>query len=264
MAVGLLGAGKMGRAFFDAFKKHHAAPVYIRASTAASTAIKAESWPAEDGWIDQSWHTTDAWIIGVKPAQYREAILPLMPIYHARKENPPTIVSLMAGIRLQSLAEDFSYSPILRVMANLSIAHTHGVYAVSKTNTCSVMENQLSQMGQVLYFDDLQMDVATALLGSSPAVMLKMIQSFTDAGVAQGLSSEASGALVGSALTATGSLIGSGDLPKKIIKNIASPNGTTQAMLNEVNDMSLMCNRAVEAACERAKVLAQAGPPKLS
>lgn len=264
MTVALVGPGKMARAFFEAFRKHHRAHFYLRASTAESTMAKVDDWPALDGWSNKPWQDADAWVIGVKPAQYAEAIAPLMPIYQARKNNPPTIMSLMAGIRLNALMRDFKYSPILRVMANLSIAQTHGVYAVSKHGDCPAIEEQLDQMGQVLYFDDNQMDAATMLLGSAPAGMIAMSQAFAEAGVAQGLSTEASNVLVSSALAGASVLMATGKSPDTIIKNIASPNGTTQAMLDELHELSFICNKAVVAGCKRAEALAQEESPKLS
>lgn len=260
MSWTVLGPGKMAGALIEAVKKFSptTVPIYVRASSIESTNLRANALQVQNGWSTQKWKQADTWVLGVKPAQYRKAIEPLMPIYHARADNPPAILSLMAGVELRSLKHDFPESSIYRVMANLSIAQTQGMYGVSASGESKELETLLKCLGQVDYFTEAEMDVVTLLLGSLPAAFLKLVEASKDAGVAHGLDEQKSLKLAVSALHGAGFLMSEHNAsPEAVIKRIASKGGTTEAMLEQFGALDETCQKAIKAGCDRAVKLAK-------
>ena len=162
----------------------------------------------------------------------------------------------MAGVSFASLEAEFPGATIVKVMANLSIATSEPMFAVSvNKNLHSVpIVNLLKTFSVVINLRENDMHLATAILGSGPAIFLSVQQQLIESGKKFGLSDDDAFALSRGALEGATALNGKGLFPKEVIDQIASQGGTTQAALKIIkNRKLLMCvDDAVGVACKRS------------
>lgn len=207
-------------------------------------------------WHDPiTWSDADVWVLGVKPNQFQDACSPLKDVYE-NAQHKPTIVSLMAGVSFATLETQFPNANIIKVMANLSIATSKPVFAVSVNQALedTPLIDVLKALGDVIVLSEQEMHLATVLLGSGPAIFLAIQQQLYDSGKKFGLNHDGALKLSQGALSGASALSANQSMPKDIINQIASPGGTTEAALNVIEHSELLgsCEDAVAAACERS------------
>lgn len=198
-------------------------------------------------------------VIAVKP-QVLKTIL--QPLASAALANKPLIISIVAGIQLESIEQWLGGEhAVVRAMPNtpaLVAAGATGLYAnpqVSEQQR-TFAQALLNTVGITSWVDTEQdIDSVTALSGSGPAYFMLFIQSLIDAGVAAGLGPETAKALAVQTATGSAKLIESSDLDiQTLINNVTSPGGTTQSALQsfENDQLTDVVHRAFEAARHRA------------
>jgi pyrroline-5-carboxylate reductase len=143
-------------------------------------------------------------------------------------------LSIIAGAKIDTLAQGLSHGPIIRVMPNTPAQIGQGM----SVWTCASEVNQqmrglarsvLETVGKEVYVDDEKyLDMATALSGSGPAYVFLVIEALIDAGVYVGLPREvartaALQTLYGSAKLALESGMSAAELKAMVV----SPGGTT-------------------------------------
>jgi pyrroline-5-carboxylate reductase len=103
------------------------------------------------------------------------------------------------------------------------------------------------------------MDAAVAVSGSAPAYLYAFIEALSAAGVAEGLSAEASAALVRATLIGAAALLDrSGEDAAELRRKVASPGGTTEAALKVLmadDGLGPLAARTVAAAAKRSREL---------
>ena len=202
-------------------------------------------------------------VIAVKPQVLQNVLEPLTQAFKSKK---PLIVSIVAGIRSNSIEQwlDDEYA-IVRVMPNtpaLVGAGASGLYANQKVNDeqKTTTETLLNAVGMCRWVDqENDIDSVTALSGSGPAYFMLFIKSLIDAAEAAGLDKKTAKDLA--LATASGStelIANSEDSLQTLIDNVTSPGGTTeQALLSFDNDkLSTIVGSAFEAARRRSEELA--------
>lgn len=178
-----------------------------------------------------------------------------------------TVVSVAAGIRLESLARWLGGgSPLVRAMPNRPALIGAGVtaaYASAEVEPAErrSVERVLSAVGPLVWLDDeAQMDAVTAVSGSGPAYFFLLVEALEDAGAALGLPRATARLLaVHTALGAGRMAAESADSPAVLREQVTSRGGTTGAALAilEAADIRGLLNRAVAAAERRSAELAR-------
>jgi len=201
----------------------------------------------------------DAVILAVKP---QELVAVVRQISGALKSQ--LVISIAAGVSLESLCRHLEYRVVVRAMPNTAAQVGKGMTAWTSTRELSgpqyeMARSILASMGEEQYFaDEKYIDMATAVSGSGPAYVFLFIESLIDAGVHIGLPRDIAGKLV------IETIVGSADAMKKMamhpaeLKNmVTSPGGTTtEALLNlESGGFRSLIINAVTAAYEKAKAL---------
>jgi pyrroline-5-carboxylate reductase len=179
----------------------------------------------------------DVLVLSVKPQQLERVLHEI----RGRADSLPLILSIVAGIKIRSIAEDVHNSRIVRAMPNTPGQIGEGISVW--TATYEVLDEQrtqaqaiLSALGDDIFMEDERyLDMATALSGSGPGFVFMFIEAMVDAGVRMGFSRKHSEQLVlqtfkGSILYA----IDSGTHPTILRNNVTSPGGTTAAGLFEM------------------------------
>jgi pyrroline-5-carboxylate reductase len=176
----------------------------------------------------------DVVLLGFKPQQLGDAAAAIVP--HV---GPGTLVlSILAGVDLATLRGTFpAAGAIVRVMPNLAAALGKSPIALvgdadeaARTRTDALM----APLGQAEWLaDEGQMDLVTALAGSGPAFVYRMIDALAAGAAALGLPREQADRLAlamveGAATLAATSPYGPGELARRV----ASPGGVTQVGLD--------------------------------
>ncbi len=176
-------------------------------------------------------------------------------------------ISIIAGKTIEYFTKKLGKDiKVIRAMPNTPAAISQGItviYANKNVNTGQITlgHNLLSTIGIVEIIDDeVMMDAVTALSGGGPAYIFHMINSMAKAGIEQGLPIELAEKLALITVAGSGQLaLNSDQHPDKLLKNVTSPNGTTLAAMNilenECDNLQGLMIKAIAAASARSKEL---------
>ena len=243
MTVVLLGHGRLGSAIAEGWRLTGA----VSDPTILTRAVPPVCPP-----------DTQALIIAVKPAAWREAVAPLL----ATLAPDRVVISVMAGVRAADIAVALPGRSVARVMPTTAVAQAQGVAAIwsADPHARSVAHSLFDPIADTVDLDEEALiDVATAVAGSAPAFFYALAQALAAAGVEAGLTPGAAQRLVRGALRSAGSGAGAEASLDDLIARIASPGGTTRAGLDALKaaDFDGAAQAAVQAAVSRAQALAE-------
>lgn len=176
------------------------------------------------------------------------------------------VVSVAAGVTLETYGRAFPGAPVVRAMPNTPAAIGRGITALIGNPAASPADMDLAQalmavVGEVVRLEDeAQMDAVTALSGSGPAYVFHLIEALTQAGIAEGLTSAMSLQLARATVAGAGALAMADDTPPAALREaVTSPNGTTAAGLAILMDADAglppLVRRTVAAAAGRSREL---------
>lgn len=254
--VVLLGCGRLGSAILEGWLKTGAVPagdIIVLTPSDKPIANAAADQGARINPPSSSLADASALVIAVKPAKWREALLPLLPHLAA----DVTLISVMAGVRADVIASATSHA-IVRVMPTTAVAQAKGVAAAwaARPEGRAVTHALFGPLADVVDLDnEALMDAATAVAGSAPAFIHAFTQALAKAGEARGLPPDAAARLATGALRSAGAGADTGASLDELIARIASPGGTTQAGLEAMQqsgDLDRAAEAAVKAAVDRA------------
>ena len=202
----------------------------------------------------------DVIVLAIKPQNMREAALSLAPLL-----TDQLVVTIAAGIRAADLSRWLSgYGNIVRAMPNtpaLVQAGITGLYAMPSVAEAgrATAQTLLQAVGDTLWFDnEAALDAVTALSGSGPAYVFYILEAMQEAGVALGLTPQATRSLAlatfqgASLLAAQG-----GEEFSELRTRVTSKGGTTERALQvmEAEGVKRALAQAILAAAERSREL---------
>ena len=174
------------------------------------------------------------------------------------------ILSIVAGARMETIAEALSHSAIVRTMPNTPAQIGQGMTAW--TATAEVTDRQLSEvrallgaLGREMHVENENMiDMATALSATGPTYIFMMMEALVDAGVHMGFSRHVAQELV--TQTMLGSVLFAREThkhPAELRNMVTSPGGTSAEAIYQMEKGSLrtVLSKAVYAAYQRAVAL---------
>ncbi|NJC39865.1 pyrroline-5-carboxylate reductase [Brevundimonas alba] len=258
-AVVLVGCGRLGSAILEGWLATETvapAELIIVTPSQKPAAEAARALGARVNPHGAALAEARAVVLAVKPANWREALRPLLP----HLAQSAVLISVMAGVRAGEIAEASTRS-VARVMPTTGVAQGRGVAALwsADVEARETARALFARMADVVDLErEAQMDAATAVAGSAPAFIHAFVQALARAGETQGLSSEAAERLARGALRSAGAGAETGEPLEALIARIASPGGTTQAGLEAMaaaGDLDRAAEAAVEAAVRRAQAI---------
>jgi pyrroline-5-carboxylate reductase len=180
----------------------------------------------------------DVVLLGFKPQQFAEASAPIIPVVG----EGSIVLSILAGVDLATLRRRFPQAgAVVRVMPNLAAAlgkSSIGLFGDGPEASRKVVDALMAPLGTAEWVarEEL-MDVVTALAGSGPAFVYRLIDTLAAGAVALGLPRDqadrlALGMVEGASALAAASPLAPGDLADRV----ASPGGTTRAGLDVLDD----------------------------
>ncbi len=196
----------------------------------------------------------DVILLGVKPQQLGDAAGGLVPL-----AGPEAVLlSVLAGVDLATLRQRFPEAgAIVRVMSNLAAALGKSPVALAGDASAAqraMIDGLMAPLGQTEWLaDEALMDLMTALVGSGPAFVYRVIDGFASGAEALGLPREQADRLALAMIEGAVALAAQSPVsPGELAKRVASPGGTTQKGL-DVMDANMVQKRLIEATLRAAR-----------
>lgn len=178
-----------------------------------------------------------------------------------RAENDQVLVSILAGVKLASLAAMLpAGAKVVRVMPNMPclvamMAAGYTASAALSDDDAAAVHRMLSAAGVAYRLPEDMLDAVTGLSGSGPAYVAHLIEAFARAGERMGLPADVAYGLSLETFRGTAELMRAKKLnPQELKTIITSPNGTTFAGRNvfEASDVADIVERTVDAGRARS------------
>jgi len=201
-------------------------------------------------------------LLAVKP-QDMEAVL--MKTRCAVSERN-LIISIAAGITTNYVKRVLGQNTkVSRVMPNLCVSVKKGASACCFSSNCTngdkqFVESLFKALGITLAIDESKMNIITAISGSGPGYLFKIMELLIDIGTEEGLKEEDSRKLVYQTVLGAVSLAITSNISAKALREkVTSKAGTTEAALKVMDEYKIeeMFQEAIKAAVNRAKELSK-------
>ena len=264
--IAFIGAGNMGRAILGGLLKGGHAPALLRAADAddgARARVAGDCGVVATASNAEAAADADVLVLAVKPQQLKDVARGLAATLAGRR---PLVLSIAAGISTASLGNWFAAgTPIVRSMPNtpaLIGRGTSALFANAATDATgrALAEGIMRAVGAVHWLDDEGlMDAVTALSGSGPAYLFRVIECMASAGEQLGLAPALARRLaLETAAGASELALGSSFDPATLRAQVTSKGGTTEQALRVLDDGGLceLFARALASAHERSRELA--------
>lgn len=204
----------------------------------------------------------DVLVLSVKP----QAVGVVLPELRGQVDGIRLIVSIVAGVPIQTIAENLLNARVVRSMPNTPGQIGQGITVWTASPDVGLeqrtqAEALLGALGEHIYASDESfLDMATALSGSGPAYVFMFMEALVDAGVHMGFARRDAEKLV--TQTLLGSVLyarQSGLHPAELRNQVTSPGGTTAAALHEMEKGGLrtVLSEGVWAAYRRSRALGE-------
>ena len=173
-------------------------------------------------------------VLSVKPQNLAEVMAELAPgLGHGH-----TVLSIVAGARMDTLASGLGHQAVVRVMPNTPAQIGAGmtVWTASESVPQAAVEASrriLGTLGEELYVSDEKLiDMATALSASGPAYVFLFIEALIDSGVYLGMPRDMARKLVLQTVLGSARLVEESERhPADLRDMVTSPGGTTAEAL---------------------------------
>jgi pyrroline-5-carboxylate reductase len=198
----------------------------------------------------------EAVTLAVKPQNMKEVLEEIRPV--VREDQ--LIISIAAGVPLRVVGDGLGRTvPLIRVMPNTPALVLQGISALAAGGSAGpshlgIARRIFNAVGETVEVEESLMDAVTAVSGSGPGYVFRLMECMVEAGLAVGLERETCRRLV------VQTFLGAAHLAKNSEESLArlremvtSPGGTTAAGLGVFNEMGLdaMVRKAVQAARDR-------------
>ena len=264
--IGFIGAGRMGRALASGLVQAGLVRAEQLSASDPSAAARSEFASAvpKATVVDNNaevLRSSDIVFLAVKPQHVEDVLAELRPEATVEK----LLVSIAAGISLQTLSDGLQTDRLIRVMPNTPCLVRFGAcgYCLgtgASSDDGKLVARLLQSVGIAHQLDETMMDAVTGLSGSGPAFVYVMIEALSDGGVRMGLPHDV--ALKLAAHTVRGAaemVVATGRHPADLKDEVTSPGGTTITGLQalEKGGMRAAMIAAVEAATRRCVELGE-------
>lgn len=255
-----LGYGRMGRALGDAWltkgllQSIDAVEPFTPIQNPAVQAFQAASEIPTD-------RHYDVLILAVKPSMLQHAVSALKP----ELIRSSVVISVMAGVTIDTLRHAFPSNPIVRVMPNTAVlvgAGCTGLYASHNLTDTQrhAIADLFAAVGTTHWVNNEDhLHIITALSGSGPAYYHLFSEALANAGQALGLDASLAHAIAAQTCLGAASLQTQADADfVQLRADVTSPNGTTHAAIQvfeEAHALRSLIDAAVHAAARRSEEL---------
>ncbi|MEC0284382.1 pyrroline-5-carboxylate reductase [Terribacillus saccharophilus] len=262
-----VGAGSMAEgmiAGMDGSDSMHHEKVYVTNRTNSERLCELQERYAITG-IPQAevdWSSMDIIILAMKPKDLTASLIDLQD----KVQGGQLIISVAAGIQNEQIEHYLPENqPVVRIMPNTSSTIGESATAIAPGTHVSVEQLTLvtelvKTFGEAFVIAEEQMDVFTGMAGSGPAYFYKLMEHFEETGVAAGFDRDTARKIgTQTMLGAARMLVETEEEPAILRKKVTSPNGTTAAGLDALNDAGAgeAMTKAILSAAERSNEISE-------
>jgi len=199
----------------------------------------------------------DIIFLAVKPNHVDALFEEMRPLINDKQ----MFVSLMAGVKLETILQGLNVKKVIRTMPNLPAQVGMGVTSFTESEHVTKLEslmvqNFLDMTGKSIHVENENyIDASTGISGSGPAYVFYFMQSMLEAAEKMGFSEYDSHVLVNSTFEGAIKIFNNeGITPTEWINRVASKGGTTRAAIDsmEENNVKEFITKAAYAAFDRA------------
>ncbi len=264
MNILIIGGGNMGKTYAHSFLRSHISNKEGMMILERSVE-KAEELRGEDiGTIytepEDCIHKADLVIFAVKPQDAHALFDRLKP--HIDPQQ--VFLSIMAGVKIETMEESLGAKKIIRAMPNLPSQIGRGMTAYTSSDDVTrielvMVQNLLNTTGKAIYVaDEAAIDGATAISGSGPAYVWHFMNSLLKSAQDMGFSYTEAELLVTQTFLGAVELYTASEISlEEWIKRVCSKGGTTEAALKSFkeNEVEKDIKSGAKAALNRAEEL---------
>ncbi len=152
-------------------------------------------------------------------------------------------VAVAAGITISYIKAQLGFdAPVVRVMPNTPLMFSEGAAAIVRDSAVTneqfeFVRGFFSCCGIVEEVSEDNINTVTAISGSAPAYVMRFAKNFIEYAVENGMTVESAEALVLKAISGTAEMVRRSDESiDRLIRNVTSPNGTTEAGLRSMDE----------------------------
>ena len=203
---------------------------------------------------------SDLVILAVKPQDTDRLFNHIAPLM----DEQQVVLSIMAGVKISTIAERLGLKKVIRAMPNLPAQIGLGMTAFTSSQEVTRIElvtvqNLLNTTGKTIYVEnESAIDAATAVSGSGPAYVWYFMNAMNKAACDLGFSLSEAELLVNQTFRGAIDLFNKSDLSFEAwIEKVRSRGGTTEAAMiaYQANDLDQKIKHGVQSAFNRAKEL---------
>lgn len=222
MIIGFCGSGNMAAAIARGWAGSRDRLLFFDADADKARKLAGEVGGEAVGSNAELAELADVVVLAVKPGALEQAAGELAGV--------KAVISILGATSLEKVEAAFGEAEVGRIMPNLAVEVGAGVLCIAGSFSPEVRE-RLDTLGSVVEMPDSQFDVATALMGCSPAYFALVAEALADAGAGAGLDEELVEKLVVGAAAGTGALMRV-RRPADLRVAVTSPGGSTEAGLD--------------------------------
>ena len=200
--------------------------------------------------------------LAIKPQDMEDVLMKM----RSAVSEKSLVISIAAGITTNYIKRVLGQNTkVARVMPNLCVSVKKGASACCFSDNCTnedkqFVESLFKAVGMILRIDEDKMDIVTAISGSGPGYLFKIMEILIDIGRKKGLGEEDSRKLVYQTVSGAVSLAMNSNISAKALREkVTSKAGTTEAALMVMDEYKIeeMFREAIKAAVSRAKELSR-------
>lgn len=267
MKVLVIGAGNMGLTYATAIArsgilKKEDLMIYDKSTEVIDRLSKdKENYTAYDN-LEDTLPVSDIIMVAVKPYHNENLMTEMKELMNDQQ----LVISIMAGVTIDTLQEGLGIRKVVRAMPNLPAQVGKGMTSYMAADEISrielwMVEDLLNSTGKSVRVDSEKfIDASTGISGSGPAYVFYFMESMMEAAKSMGFSYNDRKALVSQTFEGAIELFNKNSLsPESWMKRVASKGGTTQAALDSLdgNDVGQLIHDAAYAAFNRAVEIGQ-------
>ncbi|MEM6298253.1 MAG: pyrroline-5-carboxylate reductase [Bacteroidota bacterium] len=264
MKILIAGAGNMGRTYAEGFLTDHLLTkddlTILEKNEERAKQLQAEGYTNVIHQADERIKVLDIVLLAVKPQDLPSLVEQLRP--HLRADQ--IVLSIMAGITIETLKRELQVTKVARAMPNLPSQIGRGMTGFTASDDVDrrelfILQNLINTTGKSIYFErEGKLDAVTAISGSGPAYVFYFMEAMMKTASEMGFSRAESELLVEQTFLGAVDLIRvSKTSCTDWIKRVASRGGTTEAALKafESRDLTSSIQEGLRAARDRAEEL---------
>ena len=266
MKILIIGGGNMGLTFAKSFLKTHIVStdnmLILEKSLKKAEELKKLNIGTVYGEPGDYIKEADLIILAVKPQDTSS----LFSIIKGYIDQQQVILSIMAGVKIESIAHQLGTDKIIRAMPNLPAQIGVGMTVFTSSESVTRIElvtvqNLLNSTGKSIYKEDEDMiDAATAISGSGPAYIFYFMQSLIAAATDMGFTQAESELLTYQTFRGAVDLFNKFDYScEEWISKVSSRGGTTEAAFEKLSEQNVSAKfqLAIQQALIRAQELSK-------